>query len=186
MPARQWSGTTLPTVSFGQGIAVTPLQMASVYATIANGGVWVQPSLVRGTIGPTGKFQAAPPPHTRRVVSEETSRAVTNMLAYAVRVGTGQQAQIPGFWVAGKTGTARIPNPDGLGYLRKYVASFIGFTPASNPRLVVAAVINQPSTIYGGVAAAPLFRDVARFALARLRVSPAAKPPTPPHAVRTG
>ena len=186
LPVQQWSGTTLPTVSFGQGIAVTPLQMAAVYATIANGGVWVQPRLVRGTIGPSGRFQASPPSDTRRVISSNTSRILTDMLAYAVRVGTGQEAQIPGYWVAGKTGTARIPKPNGTGYLRKYMASFIGFTPASNPRVVVAAVIDEPSTIYGGIAAAPLFKDVARFALARLRVAPAAKPPTPPHAVPAG
>jgi cell division protein FtsI (penicillin-binding protein 3) len=185
LPVDKWSGTTLPTVSFGQGIAVTPLQMAAVYSTIANGGVWVQPRLVRGTIGPSGKFQPAPPPDTRRVVSEQTAHTIVDMLSYAVDVGTGQEAQIPGYWVAGKTGTARIPSPTG-GYLKKYVASFIGLTPASNPQLVVAAVIDQPSTIFGGVAAAPLFQDVARFALARLRVAPAAKPPIPPHAVRTG
>jgi cell division protein FtsI (penicillin-binding protein 3) len=185
-PLDRWSGTSLATMAFGQGLAVTPLQMASVYATIANGGVWVQPRLVRGTVDASGVYQAAPAPDTHRVVSERTSKVVTKMLAYAVEVGTGTEAQLPGYWVAGKTGTARIPRQFRAGYTHKYVASFIGFTPASNPALVVAAVLDDPSTVYGGVAAAPLFQDVARFALARLRVPPAAKPPIPPHAVSPG
>jgi len=185
-PVDTWSGVSLATMAFGQGLAVTPLQMASVYATIANDGVWVQPRLVRGTVDANGKFQPAPAPDTRRVVSEHTAAVVTRMLAYAVDIGTGVEAQIPGFWVAGKTGTARIPRQNRPGYTKKYVASFIGFAPASHPALVIAAVIDDPATIYGGVAAAPLFKNVARFALARLRIPPAAKPPIPPHAVNTG
>jgi cell division protein FtsI (penicillin-binding protein 3) len=185
-PVDTWSGVSLATMAFGQGLAVTPLQMASVYATIANGGVWVQPQLVRGTVDANGKLQPAPAPDTRRVVSTHTADVVTRMLAYAVDIGTGVEAQIPGYWVAGKTGTARIPRQFRPGYTKKYVASFIGFAPASHPALVVAAVIDDPSTIYGGVAAAPLFKDVARFALARLRIPPAAKPPIPPHAVSPG
>jgi len=185
-PVNTWSGVSLATMAYGQGLAVTPLQMASVYATIANGGVWVEPQLVRGTIDANGKLQPAPAPDTRRVVSTRTAATVTKMLAYAVDIGTGVEAQIPGFWVAGKTGTARIPKQFRPGYTKKYVASFIGFTPATHPALVVAAVIDDPATIYGGVAAAPLFKDVARFALARLRIPPAAKPPIPPHAVSPG
>jgi cell division protein FtsI (penicillin-binding protein 3) len=133
-----------------------------------------------------GAFQPAPPPTTRRVVSADTAATVTRMLAYAVETGTGVQAQIPGYWVAGKTGTARVPRQSRAGYTHKTIASFIGFAPASRPALVIAAVLDDPSTVYGGVAAAPLFQDVARFALARLRIPPAAKPPTPPHAVRPG
>jgi cell division protein FtsI (penicillin-binding protein 3) len=185
-PVETWSGVSLATMAYGQGIAVTPLQMASVYATIANGGTWVQPRLVRGTVDAGGTFQAAPASKTRRVVSATTARLVTRMLAYAVETGTGVQAQIHGYWVAGKTGTARVPRQDRAGYTHKTIASFIGFAPASRPSLVVAAMLDDPSTIYGGVAAAPLFQDVARFALARLRIPPAAKPPTPPHAVRPG
>jgi cell division protein FtsI (penicillin-binding protein 3) len=185
-PVDTWSGVSLATMAFGQGLAVTPLQMASVYATIANGGVWTEPRLVRGTVEANGKFQAAPPPTTRRVVSADTAGTVTRMLAYAVETGTGTEAQIPGYWVAGKTGTARVPRQNRPGYTHKTIASFIGFAPASRPSLVIAAVLDDPSTVYGGVAAAPLFQDVARFALARLRIPPAAKPPTPPHAVRPG
>ena len=184
-PVDQWSGTSIGSIPIGQGIAVTPLQMACVYATIANDGVWVQPSLVRGFVGPDGVFRAAPAPVTRDVISPATAAEVTQMLAYAVDVGTGTQAQIPGFWVAGKTGTARIPLPEG-GYSKgMYHASFIGFAPAARPAVVVAAVINHTAN-FGGAAAAPLFQEVERFALARLRVAPAPQLPVPDHALRTG
>jgi cell division protein FtsI (penicillin-binding protein 3) len=184
-PPGEWSGTSMGTIPIGQGIAVTPLQMASVYATIANGGLWVRPRLVRAVVGAGGTVRSARGSATRRVVSVETAKALTKMLAYAVDVGTGQQAQIPGYWVAGKTGTARKVRKDGTGYeVGKYVASFMGFVPARRPALVVAAVLDEPATVYGGVAAAPLFRDVARSALARLRVPPARKLPLPPHALR--
>ena len=184
--ADKWSGTSMGTIPLGQGIAVTPLQMACVYAAIANGGVWVQPRLVNGIVGADGDVRQVTPSRTRRVISTQTAQTVTRMLAYAVRVGTGKEAQIPGFWVAGKTGTARKVNDEGTGYSDKYVASFIGFAPAAYPAVVVAAVLDEPSTVYGGIAAAPLFRDVAHFAMARLRVPPAPRPSTPPHAISAG
>ncbi len=185
-PTKEWSGTSMGTIPIGQGIAVTPLQMAAVYATIANGGVWVQPRLVAATIGPDGVRHDLPASPTRRVVSPETAANVSRMLAYAVGVGTGVAAQIPGYWVAGKTGTARKVNDAGTGYLvGKYVATFIGYVPASRPALVIAAVLDEPVSVYGGVAAAPLFRDVARFSLGRLQIAPAAKLQVPPHAVST-
>jgi cell division protein FtsI (penicillin-binding protein 3) len=185
-PTDQWWGTSMGTIPIGQGIAVTPLQMAAVYGTIANEGVWVQPRLVRATVGPNGRRTEAPRAETRRVVSEATADMITRMLAYAVEVGTGTQAEVPGYWVAGKTGTARKPLTDARGYGDEYVASFIGFAPASRPAVVVAAVLDEPATVFGGVAAAPLFQDVARFALTKLRVAPARRPPPPPHAVPTG
>jgi cell division protein FtsI (penicillin-binding protein 3) len=185
-PPDKWWGTSMGTIPIGQGIAVTPLQMACVYATIANGGLWVQPRLVRGTIGPDGKTKLAAPSPTRRVVSQATAGIITRMLAYAVEVGTGTEAQVPGYWVAGKTGTARKPLRHALGYSDKYVASFIGFLPASNPSLVIAAMLDEPDTIFGGVAAAPLFAEVAHVSVARLRIPPGSKPAIPPHAVPTG
>jgi cell division protein FtsI (penicillin-binding protein 3) len=185
-PVSQWSGTSMGTIPIGQGIAVTPLQMAAVYATIANGGVWVQPRFVRGTIGPVGTLVPAPPSVTHRVVSAQTAQTVADMLAYAVDVGTGVQAQIPGYWVAGKTGTARKVRADGTGYSDKYMASFIGFAPASRPALLVAAVLDEPVTVFGGVAAAPLFQAVMRFALDRLGIAPAPRLPIPPHAITPG
>ena len=180
-PPSRWGATDMGSFPIGQGIAETPLQLACVYATIANGGVWVQPRLVRSIVAPDGQVTASPPPRTRRVVSPATAAAVTQVLAYAVDAGTGTQAQIPEYWVAGKTGTARKVNSAGTGYSSRYVASFIGFVPAAKPALVVAAVLDEPATVYGGVAAAPLFRDVARFALARLRVPTEPRLPFPPH-----
>jgi cell division protein FtsI (penicillin-binding protein 3) len=184
-PANQWWGTSMGTIPIGQGIAVTPLQMAAVYATVANGGVWTEPRVVRGTVDPTGRIHPAPAPQTRQVISAQTASALVRMLAYGVEVGTGTEAQIPGYWVAGKTGTARKPLTDARGYSDRYVASFIGFAPASRPVVLVAAVLDEPETVYGGVAAAPVFQDVVRFALAKLRVAPAPRPPLPPHAVPT-
>ena len=118
-----------------------------------------------------------------RVVSARTAKLVTSMLARAVEAGTGQEAQIPGFWVAGKTGTARKPLEGELGYSDQYVASFIGFAPATEPAVVVAAILDEPETVYGGVASAPLFREVASFALARLRAPATDRPRTLPSVV---
>jgi cell division protein FtsI (penicillin-binding protein 3) len=187
LPLDQWNDTILATTAYGQGIAATPLQMVSVYSTIANDGRWVQPKLVRGTIGPDGSLEpneGAPP---RRVVSAETARMVTRMLAYAVQDGTGTNAQIPGYQVAGKTGTARIPTGDGSGYLEgQYIASFIGYLPAGDPEVVVAAILDRPAAVYGGLAAAPLFKRVALAAIARLGIAPADRVPLPPHALPVG
>ena len=187
LPLDQWNDTSLATMAYGQGIAATPLQMASVYATIANGGRWVQPSLVRGTIDPHGDFVPASKPQTRRVVSAATASMVTRMLSYAVEFGTGTNAQIPGYQVAGKTGTARIPLPDGSGYVEgQYIASFIGYLPAGDPKVVVAAILDRPSAGYGGLAAAPLFRRVALAAITRLGIAPAERVSLPPHAQPLG
>jgi len=180
-PLYEWTDTSLPTIAYGQGIAATPLQMASVYATIASGGRWVQPRLVLGTRGPDGAFTAAPPSPSRRVISTETAETVTRMLAYAVRSGTGANATIPDYEVAGKTGTARIPLPDRPGYYEgQYIASFIGFLPSSDPQVVIAAILDRPVTEYGGIAAAPLFQRLARYAIARLAIEPGQPLESPP------
>lgn len=187
LPLDQWNDTILATTAYGQGIAATPLQMVSVYSTIANDGRWVQPKLVRGTIGPDGSLEPSEPAPTRRVVSAGTARMVTRMLAYAVQDGTGTNAQIPGYQVAGKTGTARIPTGDGSGYLEgQYIASFIGYLPAGDPEVVVAAILDRPAAVYGGLAAAPLFKRVALAAIARLGIAPADRVPLPPHALPVG
>jgi cell division protein FtsI (penicillin-binding protein 3) len=182
LPLSQWSDSSLATMAYGQGIAVSPLQMISVFATIANGGLWVQPRLVRGTLDSEG-FHGAPAPRTRRVVSGSTARTVTQMLAYAVSDGTGTEARIDGFQVAGKTGTARIPRPQGGYYTDRSIASFIGYLPAGAPKVVIAAILDRPTTVYGGIAAAPLFRTVGRYAIQRLGLTPAAPVGLPPHAL---
>jgi cell division protein FtsI (penicillin-binding protein 3) len=106
------------------------------------------------------------------------------MLAYVVEGGTGANAQIPGYQVAGKTGTAKKLDRNGE-YTERYVASFIGFLPASDPQVVVAVMLDEPRTVYGGVAAAPLFQEVARYAIQRLGIEASPAVPVPPH-VRTG
>jgi cell division protein FtsI (penicillin-binding protein 3) len=186
LPLSQWNETSRATMSYGQGISATPLQMAAVYATIANGGEWVQPRLTQGTMDAGGRLEPAPASPRRRVVSERTAALVTRMLAYAVEDGTGSAARIHGYQVAGKTGTARKPYEDRAGYAKRYVASFMGFLPADNPRVVVVAILDEPSTVYGGVAAAPLFQEVARQAIQRLRVAPGDRVPLPPNELATG
>lgn len=179
-PLYEWTDTSLATIAYGQGIAATPLQMAAVYAAIANDGRWVQPRLVLGTRRPDGTFDPAPEPLTHRAVSAATARTVTRILAQAVAEGTGTNATIAGYEIAGKTGTARIPLPDRPGYYEgQYVASFIGFLPASDPQVVIAAILDRPVTDYGGIAAAPLFQRIARYAITRLSIEPG-RPLRPP------
>lgn len=184
LPLDRWSAASLATISYGQGIAASLLQMASAYATIANGGLRVEPSLVAGVIDPAGAYRATPAAEPTRVISLETATTVTRMLAYAVEAGTGLNARIDGYQVAGKTGTARIPLPDRAGYYEGlYVASFIGFLPASDPQLVIATVLDRPSTEYGSIAAAPLFRELAAYGIARLGITPSDPLSLPPHAL---
>jgi cell division protein FtsI (penicillin-binding protein 3) len=184
LPLAQWTDTTLATAAYGQGLAATPLQMASVYATVANDGRWVRPRFVRATVDPDGVRHEAPRSPSRRVISSESASMVTRMLASAVEHGTGANARIEGYQVAGKTGTARIPLPDRPGYYKgQYVASFIGYLPAGDPQVVVAAILDRPAQGYGSLAAAPLFQRVARAAITRLGIEPAEEVPPPPHAL---
>ncbi len=180
-PLREWTEATLATVAYGQGVAATPLQMISVYATIANRGRWIQPRLVSATIDPDGTRHPIRPVPARRVISAESARTVTGMLGLAVEHGTGGRARIAGYQVAGKTGTARIPDPDG-GYLEgRYIASFIGYLPAGRPEVVVAAIVDRPAQGSGGLSAAPLFQRVARAAIALRSIQPAEPVGFPPH-----
>jgi cell division protein FtsI/penicillin-binding protein 2 len=166
LPLEDWSGSTIGTVPIGQGIAVTPIQMARAYAAIGNGGIAPQPHLVDRVGG-----KRVPVGPGRRIVSQGTAAQVMAMLRNVVIEGTGTDAAIPGYTVAGKTGTAAKPE-NGV-YVRKYVASFVGLVPAATPRLVVLAAVDEPKgQIWGGVVAAPVFRDIARFALQYLEVPP--------------
>ncbi|HEX2057638.1 MAG TPA: penicillin-binding protein 2, partial [Actinomycetota bacterium] len=167
----EWTAPTIATIPIGQGIAVTPLQMAAAYATLANGGVWVEPKLLASTMDGDGKLRPSPPPATRRVISEKTARQMARILTGVTRHGTGIEAQIPGYAVAGKTGTAQKPLPTG-GYGDSYIGSFAGFVPAQRPEIVVLVVLDEPTPIWGGSTAAPTFKTIAEFALRRLGVSP--------------
>ncbi|HXV94950.1 MAG TPA: penicillin-binding protein 2 [Gaiellaceae bacterium] len=164
----EWSGSTIGNVPIGQGIAVTPLQMAAAYGAIANDGVWRQPHLVERVEG-----GGRPEPKRRRVISEETARQLTRMLRGVVEEGSGTTAQVPGYRVAGKTGTAAKPEPTGGYSDSRYVASFVGFAPASRPRAVVLVTVDEPrGAIWGGVVAGPVFAEIARFVLQYLEVAP--------------
>jgi cell division protein FtsI (penicillin-binding protein 3) len=171
-PLSQWSASTLPTVSFGQGVGVTAIQVASVYATIANGGVRVTPQLVAGTVDPSGERHASPTPERHRVISARVASQLRDMLeAVTTNEGTAPLARIPGYRIAGKTGTANRPNSDG-GY-SGYTSSFVGFGPADKPQLLVEVVLQNPrSGHFGGLVAAPVFHRVMSFALQTLRIPP--------------
>lgn len=170
---KRWVSTSMGTVPIGNGVAVTALQMLDVYATIANGGVWRQPRLIAATVDRSGERRDAPQGRTRRVVSARTAAQLTTMLEGVVSYGTGAMARVPGYTVAGKTGTARKPLAGGGGYSDAYIASFIGFAPAKDPRVAVAVILDDPGTaIYGGTVAAPAFARIMRAALRTLRVPP--------------
>ena len=169
LPLPQWSGSTIGNVPIGQGIAVTPIQMASVYAAVANGGEWVEPHLVSRVVG-----RRRPPVERRRIMSRRVDEQVRAMLADVVEQGgTGTLAAVPGYRVAGKTGTAQKPDSHGGYSSSRYVASFVGMVPASKPRLVILVMVDEPrGAIFGGVVAAPAFAEIAKFDLQYLEVPP--------------
>jgi cell division protein FtsI (penicillin-binding protein 3) len=174
LPPERWSGSTIGTVPIGHGIAVTPIQMARAYSAIANGGVLVQPHLIERIDGKEPEQRRG-----RRIVSRQVSEQMLDMLRGVVVEGTGTEAAIPGYTVAGKTGTAAKIDPDGRYSHSRYVASFVGLVPATQPRLVIMVMVDEPSTgIYGGVVAAPVFKQIARFNLQHLEVPPDARPRT--------
>ena len=168
-----WSGSTIGNVPIGQGIGVTPIQMAAAYGAIANDGVYRTPYVVKRIGNAPHRRSAA-----RRVLSKTVSAQMMAMLRDVVSAegGTGAAAAVPGYTVAGKTGTAAKPVPGGYSTSR-YVASFVGVVPAKNPRLVVLVSIDEPrGAIWGGVVAAPAFSDIARSSLVELEIAPDATP----------
>ncbi|MBL7546780.1 penicillin-binding protein 2 [Frankia sp. AgB1.9] len=177
-----WSASQAATVSYGQGMSATALQMATVYATIANGGVRMTPRLVDAVGSSSGAMVPTPRAPGVRVVSARTASTLSDMLEQVTTSnGTGPAAAVPGYRVAGKTGTAYRIDPT-CGCYRGYVSSFIGFAPADHPRVVIAVVLDNPKTSYfGGTSAAPVFQKVMTFALATLGVPPssAAAPSLP-------
>jgi cell division protein FtsI (penicillin-binding protein 3) len=172
-----WWGDQRYTLAFGQGVAVTAVQMASVYATIANGGVRVQPSIVAGTSGPGGRFDQARSPAGKRVLRESTARQLISILQQVPHLDATLAAQpwgeIPGYSVAAKTGTAQVWDPKKR-CLCQYGSSYIGMAPASHPRLVVAVNVQHPrrGSYFGNAVAGPVFYHVMRFALQALKIPP--------------
>jgi len=170
-PWEKWDGRTKYATMYGQGVAMTALQTAQVYQTIANGGVRVQPSIIKGFVADDGTVTAPEAAEPTRVVSADTAAALMLMMEDVTLDGTGRLARIDGYRVAGKTGTAQAA--DAEGQLTSTVSSFVGVAPADNPRLVVTVIMFDPKTsIYGGDVAAPLFKDVMTFSLQSLRVPP--------------
>jgi cell division protein FtsI (penicillin-binding protein 3) len=172
-PASSWYSTDMGSIPIGQGVSVSALQMLAAYNAVANGGKYVSPRLVRATIDGQGQRHLAPEARTRRAVSVSTATAVTAMLEEVVKSGTGTLAQIPGYRVAGKTGTARKPAPGGTGYIPgAYMSSFAGFAPADRPAIAALVMLDEPTPIFGGLVAAPLFAELARAVLREMRVAP--------------
>ncbi|MEV6019766.1 MULTISPECIES: penicillin-binding protein 2 [unclassified Streptomyces] len=178
-PADKWSTSQQYTIPFGQGMSINAMQAASVYSTIANGGVRVEPTLVRGAKGPDGRFTPAPAPRKSRVVSERTAKTLAQMLESVVddEQGTGIRARIPGYRVAGKTGTANRVDP-ATGKYHGYTSSFAGFAPADKPRITVYCAIQNATkgSYYGGQICGPVFKQVMEFALKTLQVPPTGAP----------
>jgi cell division protein FtsI (penicillin-binding protein 3) len=174
--SESWSAIDLATHAFGQGISTTPMQMVMAYAAIANGGFLMRPYVTRRVVSPQGEVVLENQPHmVRRVISEKTSRSLASMLRDVTNEGgTGMMANVDGFEVAGKTGTAQKADPVHGGYAaKKRVASFIGFVPANDPRLVALVLIDEPEVnVYGGIVAAPVFRNIAQASLRHLAVAP--------------
>jgi cell division protein FtsI (penicillin-binding protein 3) len=159
----QYSGSSLGNLPIGQGEAVTPIQMAAAYSAIANDGVMVRPHIVAGDPAPA-----------RRVIKKSTAEAVSKMLEGVLAPGgTAPEATVPGYVLAGKTGTAQKPDGHGGYSDTKFVASFVGFAPARKPRLLVAVMVDEPNgDIYGGSVAAPAFQKIVSFALPYLKIPP--------------
>lgn len=180
--AETWSAIDLATHAFGQGISATPLQLVMAYAAIANGGFLMRPYVTRRVVSPGGEVLLENQPQVvRRVISEKTAKSLAGILRDATsEAGTGRMANIEGFEVAGKTGTAQKADPVHGGYSKKRVGSFVGFVPANDPRLVALVLIDEPETqVYGGVVAAPVFRNIVQGALRRLAVAPEKAAPIP-------
>ncbi len=179
-PPDTWSTSQQYTIPFGQGVSVNAMQAASIYSTIANGGVRIEPTLVRGSKGADGRFTPAPKPKETRVVSEKTAKTLARMLESVVddEEGTGTKARIPGYRVAGKTGTANRVDP-ATGKYRGYTSSFAGFAPADKPRITVYCVIQNATegSYFGGQICGPVYKRVMEFALKTLQVPPTGAAP---------
>ncbi|MDP1808600.1 MAG: penicillin-binding protein 2 [Actinomycetota bacterium] len=175
-PPDKWSASTIGNVPFGQGLSATALEMIRTVNVVAAGGRLIQPRIVKEIIDSNGRSLAIkrPKDQGKQVISKATAATKATILKEAVETGTGQSAKIPGYEVAGKTGTAQKPKVDARGYdPGKYIATFTGFTPVRDPALTILIAIDEPKgAIYGGVIAAPLFSAVGEYALQRLKIEP--------------
>lgn len=182
LPLADWSGSSIGSIPIGQGISVTAMQMLSAYNVIANGGVALPARMVNATIDAQGRRHPVAEGEGHRVIPAEVATQLRGILATVVQTGTGRKAAVPGYQVAGKTGTARKPMDDhaaGDGYMGRdgryhYVSSFVGMLPAGDPQLSIIVVLNDPSgSYYASDTAAPLFGQLATEAVRRLHIPPA-------------
>ena len=172
-PVEKWSRSTFPTVAFGQSYSVNTIQATSVFATIANSGVRITPTLIAGTSDASGHYTPSMRPETRRVISADVAKQLSVMMESVTQEGgTATRAAIPGYRVAGKTGTAQ--RYDGsCGCYRGYTSSFIGFAPADQPRFAMSVTVQNPVGIHwGGYLGGPVFKSVISYALKKYRVPP--------------
>ncbi len=177
--ASSWTGSSQGSVPIGLGEAVTPLQIVDAYAAIANGGVAETPHLVAGTVSPTGVERPVRAPAGRRVLPSWVAHEMVPMFESVIQDGTAVLAQVPGYAVAGKTGTSQQPSSTG-GYIPgDWNASFVGFVPAQAPRLAAIVTLNHPTTIYGGSVAAPVFSKIMQYALPHFGIAPPTTPAQP-------
>ncbi len=166
--AANWEPTNYVSLPIGQVDAVSPLQVLDAYNTVANGGVYVAPKLVQATVSPSGAITTTAPSATHTAISPAVDTELTSMLQQVVSTGTGTSAAIPGYTVAGKTGTAQIPTQGHDSYVTgAYMATFVGFAPAANPTLSMIVVLDRPTPIFGGTVAAPVFSQIMSYALHR-------------------
>lgn len=172
-PVEKWSRSTFPTIAFGQSYSVTTIQATSVFATIANSGIRITPTLVAGTSDSSGHYTAAIKPEVRRVISVDVAKQLSAMMESVTQEGgTATRAAIPGYRVAGKTGTAERYDSS-CGCYRGYTSSFIGFAPADKPRFVMSVTVQNPVGIHwGGYLGGPVFKSVISYALKKYRVPP--------------
>ncbi|HEX6513569.1 MAG TPA: penicillin-binding protein 2 [Chloroflexota bacterium] len=167
-----WTPANLVTNAFGQGIAVTPMQLVTAVAAVANGGMLVKPHVVREIRGPEGS-QRVGPTEVRRVLEPQVAATLTKMLVDSAKIGEAQFAVVPGFNVAAKTGTAQVASPTG-GYAEgKFVASLMGFAPADNPKFVMLVKIDEPQDVpFGSEVAAPVWREIAKQLFVHFKIEP--------------
>lgn len=154
------------TASFGQGISATPIQMVNAYAVIANGGMLMKPFLVKAIVSPTGEQIITQPTQVRRVIANRTASLMTGMLVNAVENGHAKRAKVPGYYVAGKTGTAQVASKDKKGYGDQTIQTFIGYAPANSPKFVMLTRLDDPKdSRFAESSAVPLFGEIATFVL---------------------
>jgi cell division protein FtsI (penicillin-binding protein 3) len=177
--ASQWEPTDLVSLPIGQVDAVSAQQVLDAYNTVANGGTFVEPRLVRANVGADGHLKATPAAATHPVIAPATNAELTAMLEQVVAQGTGTSAVVPGYAVAGKTGTSQIPTPGKDSYeAGAYMATFVGFAPANHPVLSAIIVLRRPTPIFGGTVAAPVFSQIMSYALHRYDIPTTPGAPT--------